>query len=93
MGAPKLFKGKQKSEIAAEAFAKLGADATQEQVNRYFQRHYGLDRCEQSMYYNAKRMAQGQPSYTAQRKKGEGGAGEPASPCPCPTARTSRRCR
>jgi hypothetical protein len=79
MGAPKLYKGKQKSEIATEAFDKLGKDATQEQVSRYFQRHYGLSGCEQSMYYNAKRMAQGQPSYTAQRKKG-GGDTQPNTP-------------
>lgn len=70
MGAPKLYKGKQKSEIADEAFSKLGKDATREQVDRYFQRHYGLPRCEESMYYNAKRVAHGQESYTAQRKKG-----------------------
>ena len=70
MGAPKLYKGKQKSEIADEAFSKLGKDATREQVDRYFQRHYGLPRCEESMYYNAKRVAHGQASYTAQRKKG-----------------------
>ncbi len=55
------FKGKLKREIAAEAFEKIGKDATVQQVDEYFRKHYGLPFCERSMYAVAKRVANGKP--------------------------------
>ncbi len=55
-----LFKGKLKREIADEAFAKLGIKATIQQVDAHF-RKYGLPHCERSMYWAARRRAEGKP--------------------------------
>ncbi len=55
------FKGKLKREIADEAFAKLGKNATVLQVDQYFRKYYDLPHCERSMYAAAKRRANGQP--------------------------------
>jgi hypothetical protein len=55
------FKGKLKREIASEAFQELGANATVQQVDKYFRTKYGLPFCERSMYGAAKRIAEGKP--------------------------------
>lgn len=52
------FKGKLKKEIAADAFAELGTEATIQQVDVRF-RKYGLPHCERSMYWAARRRAEG----------------------------------
>ena len=54
------FKGKLKKEIADEAFAKLGIKATIQQVDAHF-RKYDLPHCERSMYWAARRRAEGRP--------------------------------
>jgi len=63
-GTAVLYRGKNKTQIVKEAFAKYGPDATEEQVNAHF-KEYGLKRCEKSMYYTAKgdaRRAAGKPT-------------------------------
>ncbi len=55
------FKGKLKREIANEAFQKIGAAATIQQVDAYFLKNYGLPTCERSMYSAARRQAAGLP--------------------------------
>lgn len=55
------FKGKLKREIADEAFAALGKEATVLQVDEYFRKKYKLPHCERSMYAAAKRRAEGKP--------------------------------
>lgn len=54
------FNGKLKKEIADEAFAKLGVEATIQQVDAHFRR-YKLPHCERSMYWAARRRAEGKP--------------------------------
>lgn len=53
------IKGKLKREIAAEAFKKLGPDATFQQVDAYFREEYDLPCCEPSMFSAARRKANG----------------------------------
>lgn len=53
--------GKLKRDIADEAFQKLGKDASVQQVDDYFRKHYGLPHCERSMFARAKRKAHGKP--------------------------------
>jgi hypothetical protein len=55
------FKGKNKKEIAAEAFSNFGKKATVQQVDEHF-RKYGLPHCERSMYMTARREAEGRPA-------------------------------
>jgi hypothetical protein len=52
------YKGKLKKQIAAEAFKKLGPTASIQKVDVYF-RKYGLPCCERSMYWAARRKAEG----------------------------------
>lgn len=54
------FKDKTKREIADEAFAKYGKEATRQQLDEHF-RTYKLPYCERSMYTAAKRRANGRP--------------------------------
>ena len=54
------FRGKLKREIADEAFEKHGPEATIQQVDAHFKR-YGLPYCERSMYWAARRRAEGKP--------------------------------
>jgi hypothetical protein len=61
------YKGKFKKQIALEAFEKLGSEATIQQVDAYFLKHYGIRHCERSMYCAAKRVAQGQPPLPPRR--------------------------
>lgn len=56
------IKGKLKRDIADEAFKKLGKNATIQQVDAYFKRHYGIAHCERSMWSAARRRAQGKIS-------------------------------
>ncbi len=53
------FKGKLKREIAKEAFQKLGAQATIQEVDNYFSAKYGIVNCERSMFLAERRVAQG----------------------------------
>lgn len=67
MVAPRLYEGKYKYQIAQEAFAKLGINATRKQINAYFKK-YGVETdCAESMYYGIKNKAKlaGRPSKTA----------------------------
>lgn len=62
-GKATLFKGKSKMDIALEAFQKFGVDATKKQVDEHFHTYDIQEGCEPSMYYNAKRLANGKPAY------------------------------
>jgi hypothetical protein len=64
--APK-FKGKNKRQIAEEAFAWLGKTATIQQVDEYFRNYYQLPFCERSMYSAVRRKALGKPTPVRRR--------------------------
>lgn len=71
------FKGKLRREIADEAFAKLGKDASVRDVDAYFLKHYGLDHCERSMWAAARRKAMGLPEPVRRSYRRESGEKEP----------------
>lgn len=61
----RLYNGKNKKEVAAEAFQVLGSNASLAKVNGYFRKHYKLPRCEKSMYWAAKSKAKANESLEA----------------------------